>query len=129
MTDACNTNRTDLFCGRAALVIWGIPAAILVATASWNSPLLVVIWPVLLAWMGGACLINAKRCGRRHCYATGPFFLALAVVSLLYGLRLLPLGPQGWGTLSIVLLVGSCVLTFVPEWIWGRYMAADHSRP
>lgn len=128
MTDACSMKRTDLACGPGAFVIWWIPTAILVATAFSNSPLSVVIWPVLLVWMGAACLINARRCGRRHCYVTGPFFLVLAVVSLLYGLHLLNLGPQGWRTLAVVLLLGSCVLNCVPEWIWGRYVAANHSQ-
>ena len=78
--------------------------------------------------MGGACLVNAKRCGRRHCYLTGPFFLVPAVVSLLYGLQILDLGVYGWKTLAGILLVGSCALTCLPEWIWGRYLAAGPSR-
>ena len=121
MTQACSSNRTDLFCGAGALFMWCIPTAILVATALSNSSYRVVIWPVVLMWMGGACLVNAKRCGRRHCYVTGPFFLALAAASLLYGLGVLHLGRQGWQTLAAILLVGSLLLTCLPEWIWGRY--------
>jgi len=128
MDRACNLNRGDLACGGAGLLIWWIPTVILVAAAFSNSSLLVVIWPTLLAWMGGACLVNAKRCGRRHCYLTGPFFLVLAVVSLLYGLQILDLGVYGWKTLAGILLVGSCALTCLPEWIWGRYLAAGPSR-
>lgn len=128
MTEACDTNRTDLACGARALFVWWIPTAILLAAAFSISSSLVVIWPVVLTWMGGACLVNARRCGRRHCYVTGPFFLALAIVSLLYGLGVLHLGRHGWQTLAAVLLVGSCALTCLPEWIWGRYVGKHNSR-
>jgi hypothetical protein len=123
MTTACDASRSDLAGDIRALAIWWLPTAILVATAFAGSPYLAVIWPVLLTWMGGACLVNARRCGRRHCYLTGPFFLSLAVVSLLYGIGILPLGSRGWRTLAIILLLGSCALTCLPEWIWGRYVA------
>jgi hypothetical protein len=32
--------------------------------------------------MGVACIVNALRCGRVHCYLTGPFFLLMAVIAL-----------------------------------------------
>jgi hypothetical protein len=37
-----------------------------------------------------------------HRYFTGPFFLLLAGVGLLYGLGVLPLGTKGWSTLSVL---------------------------
>ena len=48
------------------------------------------------SWMGVACLLNARRCGRMRCHFTGPFFLAMAVASLLFSLGALPLGSEGW---------------------------------
>lgn len=83
--------------------------------------LLVAVWPPVLTFMGAACLRNARRCGRAHCYLTGPFFLLLAGLSLLYGLGVRRLGVHGWSILSAVLLVGSVVLICVPEWLFGRY--------
>src|SRR5216684_145071 len=71
------------------------------------------------------CLMNARGCGRMHCYFTGPFFLLLAVASLFYGLRLLPLGPHGWLYLGAFLLVGGGLLSFLPVWLWGRYRQAQ----
>ena len=65
-------------------MVWVVPAIILAGTATLGRSYLVIIWPVLLAFMGGACLLNARRCGRLHCFITGPFFLILALVSLLY---------------------------------------------
>jgi hypothetical protein len=34
-----------------------------------------VVWTVALATMGMACIVNALRCGRVHCFLTGPFLL------------------------------------------------------
>jgi hypothetical protein len=67
--------------------------------------------------MGVACLLNVRRCGRTHCYFTGPFFLVLAAMGLLYGLGVLPLGARGWSTLSLALVIGSVV-------ILGRYRSS-----
>ena len=118
----CPPKERDFACGGMSILIWVVPAIILAVTAGLGGPYLVVIWPVLLTFMGGACLLNAKRCGRLHCYITGPFFLILAVVSLLYGLGIVSLGPHGWQWLVDVLLIGGCVLTCVPEWLFGRYV-------
>ena len=80
-----------------------------------------IIWFVSLGVMGGACLWNARRCGRVHCYYTGPFFLLIGVIALLNGLELLPFGNKGWPWLGILLLFGGIVLTVLPEKIWGSY--------
>ncbi len=39
-----------------------------------------------LSTLGGACIANALRRRRVHCYVTGPFFLLMASIALLYGL-------------------------------------------
>ena len=62
-------------------------------------------WPIALVWMGTACLANARRCGRTHCYLTGPFFLVMAMAVLLHGYGLVPLGPHGWIWLGAVTAV------------------------
>lgn len=109
---------TDWASGLRGCLIWGIPAALLIM-----SPVqyFAIVWPAVLAFMGVACLLNARRCGRVHCYVTGPFFLLLALVGLLYGLGVVPLGARGWSMLSIALVVGSVVFICVPEWLFGRY--------
>jgi hypothetical protein len=83
-----------------------------------------VVWPAVLTLMGVACLLNARHCGRIHCYFTGPFFLLLALIGLLYGLGLIPLGPRGWSVLSIALVAGSVALVCVPEGLFGRYRSS-----
>ncbi len=119
-----NNEARDLATGlRGYGVIWGIPIAALVATGvlTNSSIVMLVVWPLALAWMGAACLYNARRCGRLHCFITGPYFLVLAVLSLLHGSSTLSLGPDGWNWIGWATAIGGIGLTYVPEWIWGRY--------
>ena len=78
--------------------------------------------------MGIACVANAVRCGRLHCYLTGPFFLALALVTLLYGLGVLPLGRNGWNWISLTILAGAIVLWCLPELLLGKYRERQRQR-
>ncbi len=109
---------------------WGVPILIFFsmnfARGIIPGAAIIVILAAAFAWMGVGCLINARRCGRRHCYLSGPVFFAGAIGVLLQGFQAIDLGPDGlliviWGAW---LLAG---LTFVPEWIWGRYVRT--SRP
>lgn len=61
------------------------------------------------------------RCDRRHCFYTGPFFLVMALGSLVYGFGVLPMGPAGCAMIGVTTLVGAVVLTYLPERIWGKY--------
>ena len=111
----------DLFKGGRGLLIWGVPIAAIVVSARLGGIYPVFVWPLALGFMGVACLVNAWRCGRLHCFVTGPYFLLLAFLSLLYGLGILDLGTRGWSWLSLA-LVGGVVLTCVPEWLFGKYV-------
>ena len=51
---------------------WGLPILAMLAAIAVSHPEKTWIWVAALIWMGGACLWNAHRCGRRHCYWTGP---------------------------------------------------------
>lgn len=119
--------RADMATRKVALLLWGVPFAALIATAVGDvSPLTrTLVWTVSLVWVGAACLANAWRSGRVHCHITGPFFLLLAASSLLHGLGIVPLGPRGWLLIGIILGAGTPLLTFVPEWIWGKYSGRD----
>ena len=119
---SCSPSRGDLTCGRAGLLLWVLPVIVLGVSAGFGGLYAAVAWPPLLVLMGVACLVNARRCGRLHCYVTGPYFLLLAAVALLYSLGFLPLGPGGWQWLTSALLVGGCALTCIPEWLFGRYV-------
>ena len=123
----CATGRADWAHGIRGCLIWGIPIAILLISPGMGTHYLAIVWPGLLTFMGVTCLLNARQCGRIHCYFTGPFFLVLAGVALLYGVGWLPLGAKGWSTLSAALLIGSGALCCVPEWILGRHRSSSNS--
>lgn len=117
----CQANDWGRSCwNREFIVAWGLPILAMILSASIGFGV-AVIWPIGLAWMGVACWLNARRCGRRHCYLTGPFFLVMAAVAGLYGVGVLDLGPNGWQYIGNVTAIGGLLLCCIPELIWGRY--------
>lgn len=120
----------DMATRRIGVLLWGVPLAAIAATAVLEvAPLTrTLVWTVSLAWVGAACLANASRSGRVHCHVTGPFFLLLAALSLVHGLGIVSLGARGWLLIGAILVVGTPLLTFVPEWIWGKYSGRDNRR-
>ncbi len=107
------------------LLAWGIPLLILFSMnfAQGIIPIeaIILIMVGLLAWMGLGCILNARRCHRRHCYYSGPIFLIGAAGVLLVGFKVISIGPDGLfyivnGTVVLV------ALTFVSELIWGKYV-------
>ena len=96
-----------------AIVLAGAPAI----SSGWRT----VVWTVALAAMGVACIVNALRCGRVHCYLTGPFFLLMALIALSYGLGFLHLGGNGWNMLGLMPLIGAIALWCLPEMFLGKY--------
>ena len=108
------------------LTFFGLPviAMILAGRADVNNAWRTAVWTAALVTMGTVCLVNALRCGRTHCYITGPFFLAMAGVSLLFGLGLVALGKNGWNLIGISTVIGAIVLCCVPELLLGKYRNA-----
>lgn len=80
-----------------------------------------VIWTVMLLWMGGACLANARRCSRTHCRLTGPFFILMAAGVVAYAGGVLTLGPNGWSILGTTALAGAAGLWWASERLYGRF--------
>ena len=89
------------------LVAWGIPIVAMLAVLGVPNTVKTWVWTSALIWMGVACLWNARRCRRNHCFWTGPFFLAMTIPVLGYGYGLLPLGTEGWKWLGAAIGVGS----------------------
>ena len=104
------------------LLNWGLPVGALLVSAYIFPSTMVAVWPLSLGWMGVACLLNARRCRRLHCFLTGPLFLVLGVLSLLHGLHILYLGNNGWETLGTITMVGGAILWYVPERLFGKYV-------
>lgn len=106
---------------RSLAGLWGIPAMAM-AIATLLDPLSrTVIWSAALIWMGGACLANARRCGRTHCRFTGPFYLLIAVLVIAHAAGVLPLGDRGWAILGAGTLAGTVALWWGSERIWGLF--------
>jgi len=120
-----STNETRDMLSNVTVIgaVYWLPALALVASGffdigqGWRA----AVWIVALATMGAACVANARRCGRMHCYFTGPFFLIMAVVTLLYALGVMPLGKLGWNVIGTTVLVGTLALYWLPEVFFGRY--------
>jgi hypothetical protein len=106
-----------------SFLLYCLPAIAIVASGfepvsrGWRT----AIWTTALTVMGGACLANASRCGRIHCYLTGPFFLLAALGTLLYGLGIIPLGANGWNLIGVTILIGAIVLGCL---LFGNYRSS-----
>ena len=104
------------------LALYGIPGAAIYVTGDLGSSRVVsIVWPLAFLVMGAACLANARRCGRVHCFFTGPLFLLAAVLSALHGWRLVDLGTNAWQSIGYGTFSLAVVLYFVPEVVWGKY--------
>lgn len=49
----------------------------------------------------------------------------MAIVTVLYGLGVLPLGTNGWNLIGLTILVGGIALCCLPELFLGKYRKAD----
>ena len=121
MTMSIHCERTDLVRSRACWLLWGVPIALLVAGAVWPG-VRTALWTPAFALAGASCVINARRCGRLHCFATGPVYLLLGVATLLIELDMLPV-HSSW--LLLAAAVGTGV-AYAPEWIRGRYIGTQN---
>jgi hypothetical protein len=84
-----------------------------------------VIWVVALAWMGTACFLNARRCGRTHCRFTGPYYLAMIVPVLTLGLGVISAGSYAWVVLGVVIVLGDKIVWWATERAWGKFSAGQ----
>ena len=107
----------------STLLLWRIPEVAFFVAFFLPSPVRPWVWLLSLAWAGGSCLANAVHCGRLHCWLTGPFFLmgAAALGLYLIAAPVLPAAMPAW--IATAEIAGGLLLIFVPERLWGRYLA------
>ena len=98
---AAQVSRDWLASTPSSLLAWWIPNAALLIGLFVPIPVRVVIWTVALIWMGVACILNSRRCGRTHCRYTGPYYLAMIVPVLALGL--ISSGIYEWIARSIMI--------------------------
>lgn len=108
---------------RGYALAWGLPILAIVGGSTFADRAQAVIWSLALAWMGIACIANARRCGRVHCRFTGPYYLLLLIPVLLHGFGLASFGVYAWWVLGALILVGGKVIWWATEAMWGKYSA------
>lgn len=117
-------NSRDLVCTPAALWIWCLPiGVVLFATSVWNghqlpATLTGVILTIATAWMGVACYLNGRNCGRTHCKIDG---ILLPLLSLVGILNLVGVTSFGWNVYSAAFWI-ILFISFVPEFFGVRYL-------
>lgn len=102
-------------------LVWLTPKLAIIIGAFAPVPVRTAVWVAALAWMGTACIINSRRCGRVHCRYTGPYYLLLIIPVLLFGLGVLQPGIYAWYILGALSIFGVFVITWATETAWGRY--------
>jgi hypothetical protein len=121
---ACGTEKSDLLSRPfLSFILFCLPAIAIVASGYQHVPWAwrTGIWTVALIVMGTACIANAARCRRMHCYVTGPFFLLMALGTLFYGAGVIHLGANGWNLIGMTTLIGAIILTCLPDLLFGKY--------
>ena len=120
-SESVTANKRDWASGLTLAAVWGVPAAAMLLALPLEPTARGVVWIAMLVWMGAACFANSRRCDRTHCRYTGPFFVAMAALVLLFMAGLLPLGSQPWLVLGLSILVGNALLWWGSEKLLGTY--------
>jgi hypothetical protein len=106
------------------LAAWLLPKGAIIAALFAAVPLRAAVWTVALLWMGIACILNARRCGRTHCRYTGPYYLAMIPPVLVLASDLISESIYAWLALALLVICGGWVIWRTTERLWGRYSNA-----
>ena len=120
-TETDGSTRDWLRSARTSLLAWWVPHAAIVAGLFVPVPVRAVIWTVALIWMGVACILNARRCGRTHCRYTGPYYIAMIVPVLLLAAGMGSAGFSRWLILGVLILAGDKIIWWATEYAWGKF--------
>ena len=100
---------------------WRLPLVVIFAALLVPVPARVGIWAVAFAWMGTACVLNYRRCGRIHCRYTGPYYLAMIVPVLALGIAPVLIPITGWLAIAVAIPIGSKLIWWATERAWGKF--------
>jgi hypothetical protein len=111
-----NGRACDLVGSRLGWFLWGLPSALFLVGIVWDAarPWL---WIPSLAVAGLACVANSARCGRLHCFVTGPLFAVAALATLLDAGDVLAID---WRWVLAAVVAGT-MGGFGLEWWRGKY--------
>ncbi|MBI4273480.1 MAG: hypothetical protein HY659_02100 [Rhizobiales bacterium] len=121
MTNTLSRSRDWVGSARGYGLAWGLPLAAIVAGLLVDVPARTVIWIIALVWMGTACLLNARRCGRTHCRFTGPYYLVMILPVLVLGFGIVAANIYGWIALAVLIVLGSKIVWWATERAWGKF--------
>jgi hypothetical protein len=120
-SDTIQRSRDWLRTPRTNLLGWWIPQTAVLAGLLVPVPARVAISTIALIWMGTACILNARRCGRTHCRYTGPYYLVMIIPVLALGSGVVSPSFFGWATLAGVIIFGSKIIWWATERAWGKF--------
>ncbi len=112
MSEACARN--DLVDRNLSWLLWRLPLLAFVVGAFLTPPARPLLWVPAFLVAGVSCVVNARRCGRFHCFMTGPLYLLAAVATV-------AAAPWGWIALSVV---GGTIAAYAVEFGCGKYRSA-----
>lgn len=106
-------------------VSWGVPILVMALVNVVLQPGALQMGAIVasFAWIGTACLANATRCSRVHCWFTGPWCLMTALCLLGVSLHTPILGQLPFTTVTNIGGAGAVVLWLLPELFLGKYFA------
>lgn len=108
---AASCHTADWLCSGKGLLLWCLPTLVLVVGGS-SSTMRPWLWGPALLVMEIACLTNAARCGRVHCYFTRPLYLLAAAYVVLWAFHLVPMNPNGFLGAVLLLTLLACLVEF-----------------
>jgi hypothetical protein len=114
-------NRRDLLASPQTRLLFWLPWVLILIGFFIDGVTRTVLWTTGFSLTGIACLENVRRCWRRFCVCSGPIYLLAALVSLLFGVRVLQLGVHGWYWILGVTLVASLSCGLALEKLYGKY--------
>jgi hypothetical protein len=110
MTERCARN--DLVERNVSWLLWRVPLLAFVIGAFLTPPTRTLLWVPVFLVAGISCVVNARRCGRFHCFLTGPLYLLAAVVTVVAG-------PSRWIASAVV---GGTIAAYAVEYGRGKYL-------
>lgn len=122
--------RRDLIRSSACLWIWGIPIALAILNKGLQDAGLVPSaatgagWIVITWWIGAACFVNGRRCGRVHCQING---IVLPLLGLLSLAKILGFVSLSWSTYSDIFWAVA-LASFLPEIFGLKYTRSRGKR-
>jgi hypothetical protein len=127
VNEIVQSSRDWLSSPRTNALAWWIPKAAVVVALFIPWPARTGIWIIALVWMGTACILNSRRCGRTHCHYTGPYYLAMIAPVLALASGVISVGFYGWLALAVLILGGSMTIWWATERAWGKFSRHDES--